>query len=115
MAGACQVRAKQRNLEQAALRKKTELHRNVCQNHWRIHVAKVIGDENVASAGCNLFQAREPSLSPAAPQKKARPGPRHRDLSAAAGLKKGDDQAHQSETDGGKNDERSGDEIRPKK
>ena len=115
VAGAGQVRAQQRNLEQAAFRKKTELHWNVCENHWRIHVAEVIGDENVASVRCNLLQAVHLHFHSAAPQKKARPDARHRDLPAAAGLKQGDDQAHQSESDGGKNDQRSGDEIRPEK
>ena len=73
VAGARQVRSEQRNLEQSALGEKTELHRNVCENHRRIHVAEMIGDENVASVGCNFLQALDFHLHSAHPQQDSAP------------------------------------------
>ena len=115
MARAVQVRAEQRNPEQAAFCKKTELHGNVCQNDWRIHVAEVIGDKNVASVGCDLLQAAGLHPHSASPEKEAGPNTRQSDLPAPGSLKQGDHQTHQSKTDGGQYDQWSGDEIRPEK
>ena len=87
----------------------------LARSHWRIHIAEMIRNENVIAIRCDLLQTFHFHLHSAAPQKEARPLARHCDLLASVVLEKRNHPAHQSESDGGKYDQWSCDEVRAEK
>jgi len=67
--GLAEMGAKQRDFEQAALGDKPELHLQIRHDHGSIHVAEMVGRENVASIRVDVLQAFHPNVNSASPKK----------------------------------------------
>ena len=103
---AAEMRAEKRDLEQAALGQKTELHRDVGERDRCIHIALMVGYENVACRGVDVFESFHADSRAANGQKSSCPAAGDANLQRAGRVEKGDNEAdsavkNSSENDGG--------------
>ena len=101
-----QVRAHERDLKQALLRQKAELHRDIGQHHGRIHVAQVIRAEQVVPMQVDFFQAFDGHPHACDPQQRARPHPPHAHRRVAGFVDQRERDADAAANKGRKNEQR---------
>ncbi len=113
MSRAREMSPEKRDLEQPLLGEEPELNRNIAQDHGRVHVTQVIGNEDVAGVGIDFFKPFDLHPHAREPQDRTRPRARQLDLRVAALFKQRDHNADRSAKNRRNHDQRIDDQKAP--
>ena len=113
MTGAAQVIAEERDFEKTLFGHEAELHGDGGEDAGGVHVAQMVGDEDVAALGIDLLEAFDLETNETDPEEHSRPGAGNRNLHPSGRLKERHDQIDGSITDGAEDDEWVDDDQRP--